>query len=180
MIYFKEIFLPNFKNIQKKIDSYFSEWVTLPTGGVTLIDKEKIKQVAPELEDDLLSMNIKIQNIGVHVLYKDTESKVHVDYVNPNQNQCRLNIPIRNTEGSKTAFYTGGNYKKIYQNFKPVCFYLQAIDDSAVKVSEIEMINPTIIRVQEPHKVIINLQKVPRICLTIYTDVDMVSFLEDN
>jgi len=176
MIYFKEIFLPNFKIIQKNIDLYFAEWPTLPKG-FTLIDKRKIKQIAPELTHDLLSMNIKIKDIGVYITYTDTDSKVHVDYVNPRMNQCRLNIPIRNTEGSKTAFYTGGNYEKIYQNNR--IFYLNSIDDSAVKVSEIEMINPTIMRVQEPHRVITNLQKIPRICLTIFTDVDMVKFLND-
>lgn len=176
MIYFKEIFLPNFKTIQKNIDLYFSEWSTLPIG-FTLIDKEKIKQIAPELEDDLLTLGIKIKNIGVYITYKDIDSKVHIDYINPEWNQCRLNIPIRNTEGSKTAFYTGGNYQKVYQANK--LFYLESIDDSAIKVSETEMINPTIIRIQEPHKVITNLQKIPRICLTIFTDVDMVKFLNN-
>jgi len=177
MIYFKEIFLPNFKIIQHKINLFFSEWDTLPIG-FTLIDKEKINQIAPELEKDLANLGVNIKNIGVYITYTENDSKVHIDYVNPEWNKCRLNIPIRNTEGSKTAFYTGGNYQKVYQTNK--LFYLESIDDTAVKVSEIEMLNPTIIRVQEPHRVITNTLNAPRICLTIFTDVDMVRFLDNN
>lgn len=101
-------------------------------------------------------------------------SKVHIDYINDKWNQCRLNIPILNTAGSLTEFYTGGNYTKVEQ--KNGLYFLESIDDSAVKVDEVEITVPTIIRIQSPHRVNTNVTTVPRICLTVFTDVDLVKF----
>jgi hypothetical protein len=176
MIYFKEIDLPNFEIIQNKINLYFSKWAVLPIG-FTLLNKEKIRQICPEIESDLLSLNIKIQNIGAYITYNEEDSKVHIDYINPLWNQCRLNIPIRNTIGSKTEFYTGGNYEKVTQPNE--LSYLESIDNTAIKVCEVELTKPTIIRIQVPHRVRTNLESVPRICLTVFTDVDMVKFLDN-
>ena len=110
----------------------------------------------------------------MYITYTQEQSKVHIDYINPNWNQCRLNVPILNTEGSITEFYTGGNYEKIIQNNG--LSYLESIDDSAIKVDEIELIKPTILRIQSPHRVNTNTTTVPRICLTIFTSKDMVAF----
>jgi hypothetical protein len=174
MVFYKQFYLASFDTIKAKAQKYFQTWQSLPVG-FTLLNKEQFLNVCPEIEKELQQHDIEIKNIGVYITYTQEHSKVHIDYINPNWNQCRLNIPILNTEGSTTEFYTGGNYKEIIQDNG--LSYLESIDDSAVKVDEIEMITPTIIRIQNPHRVNTNITTVPRICLTIFTSKDMVSFL---
>jgi hypothetical protein len=174
MIYYKQFQLDSFDIIKHKSQQYFQTWDSLPVG-FTLLNKEQFLNVCPEIEADLRKYDIEIKNIGVYITYTQEQSKVHIDYINPNWNQCRLNIPVLNTEGSITEFYTGGNYEKIIQNNG--LSYLESIDDSAIKVDEIELIKPTILRIQSPHRVNTNIDTVPRICLTIFTSKDMVSFM---
>ena len=174
MIYYKQFYLDSFDIIKHKSHQYFKTWPSLPAG-FTLLNKDQFLTDCPELATDLQKYDIEIKSIGVYITYTQEQSKVHIDYINPNLNQCRLNIPILNTEGSMTEFYTGGNYEKIIQNNK--VSYLESIDDSAIKVDEIEIIKPTILRIQSPHRVNTNTNTVPRICLTIFTSKDMISFM---
>lgn len=174
MIYYKQFHLASFDIIKHKSQKYFQTWNTSLPVGFTLLNKEQFLNGCPEIETDLKMYDIEIKNIGAYITYTQEHSKVHIDYINPNWNQCRLNIPILNTEGSITEFYTGGNYEKIIQSNG--LSYLESIDDSAIKVDEIEIIKPTIIRIQTPHRVNTNVTTVPRICLTIFTNKDMVSF----
>lgn len=176
MIYFKEIDLANFEKIKKESQLYFSKWARLPIG-FTLLDKERFLKNCPELISSAKEAQIGIKNIGAYITYHQSDSKVHIDYINPIWNQCRLNIPILNTEGSLTEFYSGGNFQEVRQENNLT--YLESIDESYIKVTEVEMLRPTIIRVQTPHRVNTNTNKVPRICLTIFTDVDLVKFLNE-
>jgi hypothetical protein len=174
MIYYKQFHLDSFTVIKSKSQHYFQTRSSFPAG-FTLLDKKEFLSTCPELETDLKKYDIEIKNIGVYVTYTQEQSKVHIDYINPNWNQCRLNIPVLNTEGSTTEFYTGGKYKEIVQTNG--LGYLESIDDSAIKVDEVELISPTILRIQSPHRVNTNTTTVPRICLTIFTSKDMVSFM---
>lgn len=176
MIYYKQFHLDSFDSIKSKSQKYFETWTSLPVG-FTLLNKEQFLCICPEIESDLKKYDIEIKNIGVYITYTQEQSKVHIDYINPKWNQCRLNIPILNTEGSTTEFFTGGNYEEIVQ--KNGLSYLESVDDSAIKVDEVEVTKPTILRIQAPHRVNTNVSTVPRICLTVFTSKDMVSFLGD-
>ena len=115
MVFYKQFYLASFDTIKAKAQKYFQTWQSLPVG-FTLLNKEQFLNVCPEIEKELQQHDIEIKNIGVYITYTQEHSKVHIDYINPNWNQCRLNIPILNTEGSTTEFYTGGNYKEIIQD----------------------------------------------------------------
>lgn len=174
MNYFKEIEISNFAKIKDRSKNYFSKWPSLPIG-FTLLDKNKFLNFCPELLHGLTEANIIPKLIGVYITFNQTDSKVHIDYLNPNWNQCRLNIPVLNTEGSRTEFYSGGNFKEVTQSNG--LKYLESIDNSYIKETEIELKNPTILRIQTPHRVNTNLKNTPRICLTIFTEIDLVNFL---
>ena len=166
--------MDSFDIIKSKSQKYFETWTSLPVG-FTLLNKEQFLCICPEIESDLKKYDIEIKNIGVYITYTQEQSKVHIDYINPKWNQCRLNIPILNAEGSTTEFFIGGNYEEIVQ--KNGLSYLESVDDSAIKVDEVEVTKPTILRIQAPHRVNTNTDTVPRICLTVFTNKDMVSFL---
>ena len=60
--------------------------------------------------------------------------------------------------------------------------YLRYMDEdpNLVKVDEVVVDRPTIMRVQQPHRVIIDNNYVPRVVLTFFTRKDPVYLLEEE
>jgi len=92
---------------------------------------------------------------------------------------CRINIPVLNCEGSITEFYTGGKYVPHTANNNGEFSFLIIEDfSSAIKVAEVEILKPTVLRIQEPHRVVPNLNILPRITLSLVMNKDPVFLLD--
>lgn len=176
MIYYKQIDIDSFDIIQTKTLEFINSRGQ-PKIGFSVLPMKEYTEYCPEILTAFSRYNIKPVSCALYTTTEQEQSRVHVDYILDNMPQCRINIPILNCEGSRTEFYTGGEYDVYTQpNGIP---YLEIKKDSvATKVDEVEITVPTIIRVQKPHRVNSNLVRVPRICMTVRCDVDPVFLLE--
>jgi hypothetical protein len=57
--------------------------------------------------------------------------------------------------------------------------YFEDLSGTAELIDSVEIIKPTLIRIDQPHRVKTNEAHVPRICLTLKTNKDLVTLLND-
>ena len=117
------------------------------------------------------------------VTFTQRDSPLHIDYISSIISNewplCRINIPVLNCEGSITEFYTGGKYVPHTANNNGEFSFLKIEDFSLVtKVAEVEILKPTVLRIQEPHRVVPNLNTIPRITLSLVMNKDPVFLLD--
>jgi hypothetical protein len=117
---------------------------------------------------------------------------VHIDHnfgLNKGK-RARLNIPALNCEGSYTCFYqlTEDQYKrgkrstprKIEDNYEPGDETLGWSDEVLGAIdptTQVELVQPTIIRTSSPHNIRCYSNKFPRISVTMSFKDDLVRFL---
>ena len=124
MKYYREIDLDNFEIIQEKLLTYAKtviESKTINTIGFYNIPRhEKLLSDIPELQSSFDKYNLKIHTIAFYITNKPT-----VDYVSADQtiknpphtvrnpihtdlypHKARINLPILNTKGTYTRFFT--------------------------------------------------------------------------
>jgi hypothetical protein len=174
MKYFNQIEIQNFEVIQEKTKKFLEPHSSVRVG-FYLLDKDYL-EYCPEILSAFADYNLKVKKVALYVTFLQEHSKVHIDYKSNLKSQCRINIPILNCEGSRTEFYSGGEYTMFFQQ-NGIPYYLLKDNSIPTKVAEVEIIRPTVIRVQEPHRVHTNMNTVPRICMTVATDIDPVFLL---
>ena len=174
MIYHKYIEIDNLEKVQENSLAYVLSLGKLSTG-LSILNWADYTKQCPEVLTSLARYKIRPTLAAIYVSYSHDASYVHRDYQSKTKNQCRINIPLMNCEGSKTEFYSGGTYSAIVQPNGLTYYILE--DDSATKVTEVEIIKPTVIRIQEPHRVVTNPERNPRICLSLHTNIDPVFLL---
>lgn len=175
MQYYKHIQIKNLDVIQQKTNQFIIE-NGLFVNGFNILPFEAYVEYCPEIQTCLEEYDLAPVVVATYITVKQEYAKVHVDYINPLLPQCRVNIPIQNCKGSATEFYSGGKYKRKDQDAR-IKYLVINNDETLEKVDEVEIVTPTIIRVQEPHRVRVNERTLPRICLTLQTDKDPVFLL---
>ena len=125
-----------------------------------------------------------VQTCALPIFFNQAKAPPHIDYINKKRNQCRINIPVFNCEHSVTEYYnyTGTMEQGITYQDNGLNGYLRYMDEdpNLVKVDEVVVDRPTIMRVQQPHRVIIDNNYVPRVVLTFFTRKDPVYLLEEE
>ena len=179
MLYYKKIKIRDLETIQRKVNTYIDQqnWFK---HGFHKFDLNTILKACPELRTCLSDYGLFPVYVATYITHKQEWSQVHRDYDDPKGHWCRVNIPIRNCRGSATEFYSrGGTYTEVKQpNSDVVQFLLCTSMEGVEKVAEVEIVEPTVIRVQEPHRVRINPDRVPRVCLTLHCNKDPVFLLD--
>lgn len=119
-----------------------------------------------------------VQGIFIIICEQD-DADLHIDYLSKIMPICRINVPVLNCEGSVTEFYTCGKHSPITKKNTEKFSYLKIEDfSSAIKVAEVEILKPTVLRIQEPHRVVPNLNTLPRITLSLVMNKDPVFLLD--
>jgi hypothetical protein len=176
MKYFQYITLDNIDLIKDKILKFISPVENIPYG-LSFINKSLVVIQCPELVDSIRQYNLEIERLA---LYRaDINGPIHIDYKSEKNNKCRINIPLLNCEGSITEFFSGGDYTRISQPNNLYYYTNSPSKNAAIKVAEVEVNQPTILNIQEPHRVITNKTLLgPRITLSIFTDVDPIFLIK--
>lgn len=168
MEYYKKINIDKYGIIVSKIKLYLEskELVnTAHTGFIPLHPPEVIKSCS-ELQFSLDSVGLKIKSIGLYRTTRNSQSPVHIDHT---PYKSRLNIPIMNCEYSSTVFYNA-EIEQVKQQENFHLKYIQCVN--AVEVDRVTVDQPTILRIDHPHQVVMDETRSPRICLTIGCDLD--------
>ena len=175
MKYYAYLNLDEFEVIQQKTLEFIQP-IDKINYGFSLLDKNKFLSVCPELQQSFDKFNLRVDGVALYVTYID--GPIHIDYKTNKLNECRINIPILNCAGSRTQFFSGGEFDATVQKNGLTYYKLKETDTSIVKEDEVEIIKPVVMRIQEPHRVVNNPDgEVPRICMTVFTDKDPVFLL---
>jgi hypothetical protein len=135
----------------------------------------------PEMKDGLKEFG-EINEITLLNITESCQTTLHIDHtIGPNRGVlARLNIPILNCEGSLTCFYNLppqilNDYTEANDGAK---FWSEHYRNTIPSVTRVELIQPTILRVSEPHTVFTESKNYPRICITVSFKEDVVKFLD--
>lgn len=164
--------IDNLDIIQSKIKSYLKDnnFIDTDANGFIPLNLDDIKDACPELLQHLSSMNFNVISVAI---YKTTSTMpappIHVDAA---PYLSRINIPIMNCETSSTVFYKADILETKTQHTGPKVQYVECIN--AVEIDRVTIDKPTILVIRQPHQVIMDLTKSPRICLTIRVDPDPI------
>ena len=193
MRYFKYIDINNCQTVLKKSRDFVSE-----VYAIQIEKQESLFQAfnwksyisyCPEILTAFSKYDLEPFGGFIYILFTQSKAPIHVDVISKRVNQCRINIPIFNCEYSRTFYYS--KIDGISPTEGPVFYetntgivssrYIryQDNDPTLQKVDEVVLNKPTVMRVQEPHRVIIDPIQVPRVALTIRTRKDPVYLLEE-
>lgn len=128
----------------------------------------------PELEQDLTNLGLTIKAIAVIVAWPNLDLEIpHIDHLVPG-NLARINIPVFNCKNTYTTFYT--NIQVRVEQQRNGEYFNRVINDDYIETTRVELTQPTLLRVSEPHAILINkAQGFPRVTLTILTNPDAVT-----
>lgn len=132
-----------------------------------------IKQV-PMINDAFLDFNLRCIKAAVYVMYNNTHTSIHKDGDYP---QARINIPLLNCKDSFTNFYSNCKLERWVNPDSGVISYRNLIQNYNL-IDKVEIDQPTVLRISQPHNVEMNENYSPRICLTLTFDKDPVFLLK--
>jgi aspartate 1-decarboxylase len=147
---------------------------------------EKLGEVftlIPELKDGLAKFG-KVKAIAIIIMSDPKLGNIHIDHdTGTNAGvKARLQIPVINTNGSRTAFFELPEeiYKDHTKNSGGVMRWDAKYKYVVEPITSVEIIEPTIIRTHVPHTVYYDSNKFPRIAITISFEEDVVRYLDEE
>jgi hypothetical protein len=136
----------------------------------------KLIEYCPKLESAFDKYSLKCNMAVEYVMYNNIHSTIHVDKF---YHDARINIPLLNCTGTKTLFFNGGEYEIVHNPLTQTnAKKLKSTHGLQFKTS-VEIDGPTVVRVNEPHTVVMVAKNSPRITLSLGFDKDPVFLLED-
>lgn len=140
------------------------------------LNLEKLIVYCPQLLTAFDRYSLKCNVAVAYVMYSNAHSIIHVDKF---YHDARINLPLLNCQGTKTIFFSGGEYELVHnpltltnakkiKSFKGLSYH-----------THVEIDGPTVLRVNEPHTVVMHNKNAPRITLSLGFDKDPIFLLED-
>ena len=175
MKYYTYLDLPGWQLVSNKINHYLEARPNLwdeKSGAWAQADLTDIHRDIPELAELFRPLNLTIRFVAF-VTMSLKQLGIHRD---GGVESCRINIPIKNCEGSVTRFYTATKPPTVHTYPNGVSYRLEDAE-SCVHVASAEVIKPTLLRVHEPHSVNLFHENYPRITCTISFNEDLEHLL---
>jgi hypothetical protein len=190
MIYWKQVDIGDYKTYTPKICKYFDENILTKMQargfvGNTFwnpIPSTHVEQFFPEL---ISSVSLFGEIKEVSIIHLNTPlgsgSTLHIDHTHGLNNgvKARLNIPLKNTEGSETCFYDVPEEHEYKVSLGGTIFWAPDLHLKLKPVTSVEVTKPTILRISQPHMVRCWSNKMPRLTLTISFKDDIVRLLDE-
>ena len=142
-----------------------------------ILDINEFKEFCPKLDLAFSRYNIICDFAVAFVMKTNSDAPLHID--NYTRGDARINIPILNTKGTYTRFYTGGIFKEIVNPITKVPALSLTSINGLKRVDSVEIDQATVIRVNKPHDIFMDINNSPRITLTLGFNKDPVFLLED-
>lgn len=166
--------IPNWQDIQSAAQTYLENNTTIykRKTGLSFCESPDFCNANRSLINDcFVKMNLSVVATAFYVTYDNVQGSLHTDN---SKSQARINIPILNCENTYTEYYTVSK-TRLHTNDR---YTVKLPTDDAVieLVDRVELTCPTVIRVNEFHKVTLG-NIAPRISLTVRFDHDPVYLL---
>lgn len=151
---------------ENKIDNIKVSWRYLDTGIILKEIPELTKMFAP------LGLNIAV--VGIFVCYHGTGT-IHIDNT---VDMCRINFPVLNCEDTVTNFFKVNTLPIVRKQENGLLFHQFNVNDCEL-VDKMYLTKAAVLRVREPHQVVMNHNRYPRVSCTISFHQD-ISYLLDT
>lgn len=184
MQYFKHIELDGWKAAAVKIHKFVKESTTILDDRAfwNILSRDTHSYCYEQLDPVFKKAGFDLLRISFLVLNGD-ESTIHQDrdwFPGMPERIARVNIPVMNTAGSETKFFSAVNWDPIVKTLPNGITYTYH-DPANVKFEgSVTITKPTVLRVRELHQVVNHAKIYPRITLTCALDPDPVYLLEEN
>ena len=175
MKYYRKLEVPKLGEIISYARKYIlgNESVFQRKAGVNLIHLDPSFVLgSEEIQYCLREYDLICVGAFAFVMYHDNQCSIHSDSF---IHDTRLNIPVMNCEGTLTKFYDVPEWK-IAHNVQGYEVKVAADPDKCIELAKVEIDRPTLLRVNTPHRVIVN--KIPRITISLYFNTDPTFILE--
>jgi hypothetical protein len=179
--YWRTLSLPNFHDIQRKIQYFVIRSTTILKRGHyegSNYRGEYSQQIIdniPELALNFkLAWGLNVNAAALFVAWPDSGTHIpHTDHMVLG-NKARINLPIFNCRDTYTAFYTNVQTNRRFQSNGEE--YNAVINSDYIETTRVEILEPTLLRVSEPHAVLVDkARNYPRVTLTVKCDPDAVT-----
>jgi hypothetical protein len=177
MILFKELEILGWEILQKDVIEFLSKNIDIynRSKNISLIPIPidyffKLKLIV----DKLFSIyNIKCIKIFLYVMNKNEDGSLHNDN---SKFDYRINLPILNCKKTYTEFYSVNKFR-YYQNTH---YTIKLPEENAEinLIDKLELKKPTLVNVNEFHRIVMNEKNAPRISMSILFDKKL-NFLID-
>lgn len=181
--YYREIDVNDLDTVRDKTLTYIKEKTTLFSKlhgkGWYRLPFDDFTQCVPELTTIFDSYDLKPTAYGLYIVEVYT-SRYKIDPLHDDvhHHNARINIPILNTEGVYTHFYTNVKMEYRVDETNNVPYYEVMNKDYQI-VDSLETKKATVFNIKEPHKVVVpDGYPLPRITLVISVDKDPSFLLE--
>jgi len=142
-----------------------------------ILDLAEFKKFCPKIDLAFARYGIVCDFAVAFVMKTNGDSPLHID--NYARGDARINLPILNTKGTHTRFYTGGIFREIINPITKIPALSLKAPAGLKRVDSVEIDQATVIRVNEPHDISMDMFNSPRITLSLGFDKDPVFLLED-
>lgn len=168
----------NWQPVAEQLKNYFltknPEFIANNGQGSWRLAPGELQSDIPELREMFSSIGLSILFVGFFVTFKN-ESSIHIDN---DDKPLRINFPVLNCENTETRFFKlkETNYDTRSQTNGLTYKLLDA--DSCVFVDKFELTQAVVMRVLEPHQVVVNSKTFPRVSCTVQFNEDISHLLE--
>ena len=188
MIYWKTVDAGDFKTYSKKFLEYYINNRDKFKSYNTFWNQVKAENLQ-EVMDSIPDMKYAFQKFGtvkqiaILFLWEGEHGTLHTDHTTDLNVgvQARLQIPVLNTEGSRTSYFVLNErqYANHTVNDGGTKAWPEYYREMLKPVSEVELLEPAIIRTNTPHTVYCDTNKYPRVTMTVSFEDDLIKYLEE-
>jgi hypothetical protein len=179
MKYYKNINLKHFEIIVKKASAFVKNrpeiYNRIPGHTGYELDNSKLLGECPELIESLAEHGLICCASAVYVMYKNKDSSIHIDGGPYFNDQARILLPLFNCKNTYTNFYSNVKIETSVDAIKSTNHMV--INDDYELIDRFELTEPTVIRVREPHGVVMDEDNSPRISLILICNPDPIFLL---
>lgn len=140
------------------------------------LELAKLLEYCPHLLTAFDDYGLKCNLAVAYIMYNNSHSSIHIDAYT---HDAKINIPVQNCEGTKTLFFAGGTYENVHNSMTKTNAKKIKSTENLKLVDYVEIDQTTVVRVNEPHTVVMDMKRTPRITLSLGFDKDPVFLLED-
>ena len=159
---YKEIFNAG---IPTRSDVYYLDFVNtiFPNSGVT---NDRFRNI-PELMEQMVLLGLEPHWLGstIILMHGEVDHPIHRDSIDFGY---ALNIPVLNTKGTYTIWYDSSvPAQETRVNGDSNVTYWHYNDDTCAEIDRVELLQPAILNIDTPHRVVLENSIPPRITLSL-------------
>ena len=185
MRYFRKIDIDHLETIKAKTLEFVEkdDYVYYRFGpSFNHLDLKSYLEYVPEVEQAFAKYNLKCRMAVAYVMWEN-DTPIHKDTCaryNNDGRLARINLPVLNCEGTLTSFYSNADFYLYKEPTRGQPSYRIRNPQDLKFEGSVEIDKATVMRISEAHQPVMNLDRAPRITLSLGFNRDPVFLLDGD